>query len=102
MTTIHTDNSVIHVFNTTTIYDKLLSTLQKEGHECGKVEGNKLIWCENDFCPKWYDNMDAEQKKEEEFAAKLEADGHTCVDLAESYPVQVFWCQQNPCKRSAP
>jgi len=98
MTTVYTDNAVIHTFAPTeSIFEKILHVIEEEGHKCGRVENNKVVWCENDFCPKWYDDMAEKDAEQEEFAKKLEADGHKCVDRAESYPAQIMWCRQEKC-----
>jgi len=36
-----------------------------------------------------------------EFARGLEKDGHNCVRLLDSYPVQVSWCGEKPCSQSS-
>ena len=41
----------------------------------------------------------AEEKEEEnsQLIAALEAKGHVCIIVLESYPSQVQWCKQEPC-----
>lgn len=45
------------------------------------------------------DDMDERNEKAMDFAEKLKQNGHTCVRLLESFPVQVSWCNQYPCKQ---
>jgi hypothetical protein len=40
------------------------------------------------------------QNKQEELMNRLKQEGHTCVCVCESYPVQVEWCHQTPCKNA--
>jgi len=44
-----------------------------------------------------YKNMAERQKEEEEFIKKLESDGHTCIMILESYPIQVRHCNRDTC-----
>ncbi len=41
--------------------------------------------------------MKSRQAKEDAFVAKLTADGHKCIKILESYPMQVWWCHQKKC-----
>jgi hypothetical protein len=43
------------------------------------------------------DLMADEDAEAEAFAEKLESEGHTCVEILESYPCQVSWCEKTPC-----
>lgn len=46
------------------------------------------------------DNMDTLQAKEKIFIKKLKNEGHTCIWIMESYPIQTAWCEQTPCVNS--
>jgi len=39
-----------------------------------------------------------EQYKKELFMEELKHMGHKCIEIGESYPIQVFWCGENPCR----
>ena len=47
-----------------------------------------------------YQDMKERDKKVKEEGYKLEEQGHTCIYYMESYPRQLGWCQQTPCKES--
>lgn len=38
-----------------------------------------------------------EQNKKYEFINKLRTEGHGCIVIAESHPIQVEWCKQKQC-----
>lgn len=45
--------------------------------------------------------MDYRQRMMEKHLAKLAKEGHTCISVMESYPVQIGWCQSTPCKNAS-
>jgi hypothetical protein len=40
-----------------------------------------------------------QEEKNQEFIDTLTASGHVCVEILESYPSQVEWCEQEPCAK---
>ena len=45
------------------------------------------------------DSMHERNKIEEELYKKLRDDGHICICICESYPIQVHWCGQIVCTK---
>jgi hypothetical protein len=44
------------------------------------------------------ENMRKISDEAEKFGFKLISKCHTCVVFVETYPLQIKWCEQNPCK----
>lgn len=38
------------------------------------------------------------QQEAEKLERQLKLDGHNCIQIMETYPMQVNWCGQKPCK----
>ncbi len=84
------------------IVKKVINFLETEGHKCYMYDTRKkqLDWCNEDICRSVI-NMERMEKMQEEqmkFGRELTEKGHTCVGYAESYPVQICWCGNEPCK----
>lgn len=90
-------SGVIFTLDTTTIFDKLLATLQKAHHTCARIEDKKLIWCERDSCPIWHENSKKMQAEQELKKARLESEGHTCIETMDSWPMGIVWCEKKHC-----
>lgn len=48
----------------------------------------------------FYDQSESDEYGDQEaktFALTLENQGHKCVNLGETTPIQVSWCKQNKC-----
>lgn len=43
-------------------------------------------------------NTEKIQKNMEDFEKQLRTEGHTCIQILESYPIQINWCKSNICK----
>jgi hypothetical protein len=86
------------------ITKKLMEFLEKNGHICQtyNISSNKLEWCNSDICKEILvrNSMEELQKKQENFIKELEQKNHTCIQILESYPMQVQWCGKNPCKNN--
>ena len=98
-----------------------LDQLKDEGHKCIRIDSSNddVMWCGETPCkevrrvveqyfrrlPKEVTfeqklkmmNKNLEQKA---FATKLKEEGHQCVRIRESYPIQVSWCRKTICKYS--
>lgn len=85
------------------IISDVVQFLERKGHECPMIIGmsdHQLKWCMKDECDavktrKW---MTEEQTKQELLMKTLKDEGHTCVEICESFPIQVCWCHETPCK----
>jgi len=89
------------------IMDELVEFLKSKEHQCMMIVGltdHEFRWCKKDICTTTLAqvNMNQRQSKEQIFKAKLLAEGHKCVYEMESFPVQIGWCGQTPCKLSSP
>ncbi len=87
-----------------TIMKHIARILMENGHKCvaynyrGKPDC-KLQWCNKDICPDASAYHKAEHMNSKQLAlkAKLEAEGHVCIEVAESFPCAISWCQKTPC-----
>jgi hypothetical protein len=88
---------------------KIMKTIAKllkdDGHSCPMIIGlnnHRFEWCQKDICPetKMQHDMAQRNQKQENFAAELISKGHKCVNILESYPCQVSWCNSEPCKKN--
>ena len=81
------------------IVNELINFLESKGHTCTMYNMTKKIleWCHKDECIRekalknilyGYGNAD-----------RLINQGHTCVIILESNPVQIIWCQQENCTK---
>jgi len=80
--------------------------LTGEGHTCISIMESypsKTSWCEQTPCinskkDPMYDDMEERQAEEDALVKKLESEGHTCISILQSYPTQMNWREQTPCK----
>lgn len=81
-----------------------IDLLHNNGHICIRILETyppTISWCNQKKCI--YNNDDTiesiESKNEKalKYAEKLESEGHTCVEILESYPIQIKWCHQKEC-----
>ena len=42
-------------------------------------------------------NMRIRQKEQEEFYQKLVENGHQCITILDTCPMNINWCQNEPC-----
>ena len=102
--------------------NELVDKLYAQGHTCVTFNHltNDIEWCERDPCNNSVQNMPViidltkghkmtnpdldkmkqRQKIKEELVDRLREEGHECIQVKESYPIQVSWCESNRCKGS--
>lgn len=87
------------------ITTQIINLLKSNGHTCAlyNMQNKTLEWCNQDKCKNTevYLNMEIRQKQQEELVKKLEKQGHKCIRIMESYPMQVGWCNKTPCEKSS-
>lgn len=80
--------------------------LREHKHRCGGIWASgseRLKWCgrtdADDVCREVEERKQMERANEKEMkrAHRLEKQGHTCVEILESFPVQIRWCRQPVC-----
>lgn len=83
--------------------------LRQRKHSCGGIWGpapERFGWCGRtdpaDVCREveQHQNMERENEKRMKRARRLDREGHTCVEVLESFPVQIRWCRQPVCTES--
>lgn len=84
------------------IIKELCDFLQDKGHNCMRIIGlnNHIFeWCQKDECPssKMRTKMNTINEERMAFVEELKLQGHKCVKILESFPVQVRWCEHIPC-----
>ncbi len=77
--------------------------LNAKGHLCVQIIGindYELKWCQKDFCVISEEECKTKEINHEqmEFAGKLADEGHKCISYTDSYPVEIGWCNETPCK----
>jgi hypothetical protein len=81
---------------------ELRDTMAAHGHKCLQIArgwgaARIIHWCESEGnCVEALQRrrMDTENKSMEDLAARLVSEGHKCVTIMESYPIQVGWCKK--------
>lgn len=83
------------------IVNKVTELLKNNGHKCMMYNITKgyLEWCNKDECirTKTLKDMDFRNQQQMQFADELKQKGHQCIQIMESYPVQIRWCGQEKC-----
>jgi hypothetical protein len=83
------------------IVKKVIELLENNGHKCMiyNISKGNLEWCNKDECirTKTLNEMEIRNKQQMQFADDLKQKGHQCINILESYPVQIRWCNQEKC-----
>ena len=88
-----------------------IDLLHNNGHICIEILETyppTISWCNQQKCVKHSyiktkssvsdnDTIESQNEKALKYAKKLESEGHTCIEILESYPIQVKWCNQQKC-----
>ena len=86
------------------IVKDIIALLEIKDHQCMMYNISKgmLEWCNKDKCVRTQSLNDMEYRNRQamEFADKLSNQGHYCVRILESYPVQISWCNQETCSKN--
>jgi hypothetical protein len=86
------------------IVKEVITLLESRGHQCMMYNISKgiLEWCNKDQCIRTQSLKDMAYRNTQamEFADELRKQGHCCVRIMESYPVQISWCNQETCNNN--
>ena len=93
----------IKMENPPAIMTQICELMKAKGHSCMTISGmteHKFEWCQKEICPETQILNDMRRRNDEQEALifKLKNGGHVCISIKESYPIQVGWCQETPCK----
>lgn len=107
--------------------DKEVRELREQGHKCIRIlhtYPSRMMWCGKSECsynsqrmedsqddeeqssddlyrsfqsPDNIQHMKEEQEEQDKEEQKLREQGHKCIRIRQTYPSQMFWCEQEQC-----